>query len=203
MSIYTSNELDKLTVEKYPSIKAIRIGTMINELQLEKIFLCVNLRKVGVKINREIFDKHQYKFANLQCLEENFCYDEKCIEHYSSMLILNPINVCGSNILISMLGTHTEKIIMYKMANLSETPITNINIMMVMTNEFIFLDNLPNTLEQLRIPYFQDIINIKNLPIGLKKIIINCSAYYANDTQKILDEKLKLPFGCKLILNKH
>ena len=202
MSIYGTKELDNLTVEKCPSIKAIRIETVINELQLEKIFLCVNLRKLGIKINRTLFENYRYKFANLQCLEEFFCYDETCMKHFSSMIILNPINICGSNILIAMLGIHTEKLIMDTMAELNNTLITSINIMGVLSNEFIFWDNLPLTLERLRIPYFRG-INMKNLPVGLKKLIISCSAYYAKDIKRVLDTNLKLPFGCELVLDLH
>lgn len=211
MERYTIKDLDKYNDEELKNIKVL-FNEDITEIN-ERMFLCENLQYMAIFVTREFVRKHLDKFAKFKYLNYISMKDNEDWETYTGWITIPNIIQFDNSVLILHLtncrcdeikNTSSYHTCYCKLFGNNYNKIKNMNIIDLYPTKNNLLDNLPNNLEFLKLGNCHPLTfnNLFNLPITLKNLILVCN-YGRKPSNIEIDKflkKIKLPYGCELII---
>lgn len=218
MSISTIIEMDNITSDEYPLIKKVCIDKFLNDTYIEKIFNYVNLEKLIILMSKHQFAMYCDKLAILKKIKKIRIYDpqnesfktkfrnNKSIVLKGDSGLYNLPNICTYNdcMLVENLGkcrnhngVNTKCLLCkLRLEIINNSQIKHINVLNLNVNSYSILNNLPQNLEYLKLPYISN-NKLTNIPLNLKEFVFHMPKK-TNESLDKITYSLKLPFECSL-----
>lgn len=168
----------------------------------------VYIDDINILINNNYENNDKFtKLKNLKYLyleakiDLNLLNNSKLIDNFNfdKLIIFNLAPYKKNSSIINTFSINKNKMF-FVITNEKEFLIPNhITELHIINNIDVNLNNLPNSIEFLRLNIFNiDKLLLSNLPINLFKLIVNISTVNDNKNIENFKNNIKLPFGCSL-----